>query len=263
MSDAPPDELDADAQAMLRAFRKQERIPSEIHDRVWSRVQADVTPPVRWIRRAAVLGMFAAAAMALAWFGRQALEAATSSPASQAGYEHGTALPGGEVEHRAPDATARRGHEGGEPPSPPVEPEGPMPEAAVPEAAEAGPSRSADRRGSAGPDRRRAAPEPEPEPAPAPAPAPTLGSTLAEENQLLAQARAALIDGRPEQALTRLADHARRFPDGVLTEERQALRAVALCEAGRDADGDAAARSFLREHPQAALAQRVRSACLE
>jgi outer membrane protein assembly factor BamD (BamD/ComL family) len=86
---------------------------------------------------------------------------------------------------------------------------------------------------------------------------------LAEENRLFARARAALIDEQPEQALARLAEHARRFPEGVLSEERQALRAVALCEAGRDADGDAAAQAFLREHPQAALAQRVRSACLE
>jgi hypothetical protein len=252
MSDAPLDELDADALAMLRAFRKQERIPADVHDRVWNRVQADVAaPPVRWLRRSAVLGVLAAAAVALLWIGREALEAEPDVPAIQAGYEHGAASPGGQVERRAPEATVR-GHEGDEPRSPSsVEPE-----AAEPAAPELAPSRSgADRRGSASPERRRAATEPAPEPA--------LGSTLAEENRLLAQARAALIDERPEQALARLADHARRFPDGVLAEERQALRAVALCEAGRNAEGDAAASSFLREHPQAALAQRVRSACLE
>jgi outer membrane protein assembly factor BamD (BamD/ComL family) len=94
------------------------------------------------------------------------------------------------------------------------------------------------------------------------APEPAPGSTLAEETRLLSRARTDLLEGQPEQALERLGEHARRFPAGLLAEERQALRAVALCEAGHDADGEAAARSFLREHPHAALAQRVRSACL-
>lgn len=269
MSDAPilhdaGDELDADARAMLRALRKEERIPTDVHDRVWTRVQADVAePPVRWIRRSAVLGVLAAAAVALLWIGRHALETDDGTPQSQAGYEHVAVPPGGAVERRAPEASAPRGHEGGDPASPAIEPEGSTPEPVAPEALEtaepeAEASRAgADRRGTASAERRRAAPEPAPEPTPTP------GSTLAEENRLLAQARASLIDERPEQALTQLLDHARRFPDGVLAEERQALRAVALCEAGRDAEGHAAASSFLREHPQAALAQRVRRACLE
>jgi hypothetical protein len=208
------------------------------------------------------VGVLAAAAVALLWMGRQALDAEIDAPASQAGYELDATTHGGTAERRAPEATVPRGNVGAPPTSagaesaPRVEPEASTREA--PAQPELAPSRSgADRRGSASPERRRPATEPTPEPAPA------LGSTLAEENRLLAQARAALIDERPEQALTRLADHARRFPDGVLAEERQALRAVALCEAGHDAEGDAAARSFLGEHPQAALAQRVRSACLE
>jgi hypothetical protein len=123
-----------------------------------------------------------------------------------------------------------------------------------PAAEEGGATRGGGARRGAATSERRPTPV---EPAPAPR------STLAEETRILSQARGDLIDGKPEQALVRLGDHARRFPDGMLAEERQALRAVALCEAGRDAEGQTAARSFLREHPHAALAQRVRSACLE
>ena len=89
------------------------------------------------------------------------------------------------------------------------------------------------------------------------------GDDLAEENRLLGRARRALIDEQPARALAQLDEHEQRFPRGVLTEERQALRAIALCEVGREVEGTAAARLFLREHPQAALSHRVRGACLE
>lgn len=277
MSDArePELELDDDALAMLRAYRAEERIPAAVHERVWSRVQADAAPRGRWLRYGVVVGALAAAAMAVLWVGGQVLRSQPRAPASQAGYEHRAGTSEGAVEPRA-TAPVQRGSGGpgraaaeqAAPPSREVAPEGVVgPEGASHGAASNEPGLAtpgADgsvrsgggHRGTAGDDR-RARPEPEPEPAPAP------GSTLAAENRLLAQARTALIDGQPEQALLRLGEHARRFPDGVLSEERQALRAVALCEAGRDAEGGAAARAFLLEHPHAALAQRVRSACRE
>ncbi|MCH9685399.1 MAG: hypothetical protein K0V04_28445 [Deltaproteobacteria bacterium] len=92
---------------------------------------------------------------------------------------------------------------------------------------------------------------------------PGVGSTLADENRLLGRARAALIDDQPRRALARLATHAKRYPEGVLAQERRALRAVALCEAGQRDKGAAAARAFLAAHPGAALAPRVRTTCLE
>lgn len=269
MSDARPTEpeptLDDDALAMLRAYRAEERIPAEVHERVWSRVEASVgTPPGRWLRYGAVVGGLAAAALAVLWVGGQVLRGEPRAPAtSQAGYERREGAPGGTAELRTPEeATPRRAAPGETQarPEPPSE-QGPAvaPESLPPTAPHAGgPSRSGSgRRGTTGGEHRPTSVEPTPAPAPAP------GSTLAEETRILSQARADLIEGEPEQALTRLGEHARRFPEGMLSEERQALRAVALCEAGRDADGEAAARSFLREHPHAALAQRVRSACLE
>lgn len=270
MSDVDHDEpeLDAGALAMLRAYRDEERIPAPLHERVWSRVQADVEPPRgQWLRYAAVAGGLAAAALAVLWLGGRALRSEPPPPASQAGYERSGGGSKDVVEPRTSERAMPAAHEAHEdpapPPSPTLAPGGSTPGAAEPAAssasataAEASPARSrsddAVRRGTAESDRQPAAPvEPE------------LGSTLAAENRLVAKARAALVEAKPEQALARLDEHARRFPDGVLSEEREALRAVALCEAGRDADGDAAAHAFLREHPQAALAERVRSACLE
>ena len=271
MSDAhhSEPELDADALAMLRAYRAEERMPAELHERVWSRLRADVAPgPGRWLRYGAVAGVLAAAAIAVLWMGGQLLRGEPRAPANQAGYERGGSTP----EPASPRAAAPGEAHVQPVPSPgsALVPEGVASEAAAPKTERPTPAtagsdaasgtRSSGRRGTNDADHRAAPLEPEPAPAdPTPAP----GGTLAEENRLLARARAALIDGQPEQALTRLGEHARRFPEGVLSEERKALRAVALCEAGRDADGEAAAQAFLREHPQAALAQRVRSACLE
>ena len=84
---------------------------------------------------------------------------------------------------------------------------------------------------------------------------------LAEEMALLKQAKLALSRGEPKRALTLLDEHADRFPRGVLLQERQALRVVALCDAGDRTRGREAADRFSREHPKAALAERVRAAC--
>jgi hypothetical protein len=294
MSDAEPTEpeLGADALAMLRAYRAEEQLPEDVHDRVWSRVRADVEPSAtRWLRYAAVTGLLAAAAVGVLWMGGQLLRAEPQAPASQAGYRRGGEAPEGTAVPRTPHSATPRGHAGDGPredPGPTGVGEGATPEAgASAGAGEGGPATGAgdaesdrttphaapsdgdgsprDAATSHGGSGRRSAADADRRPPPTePTPAePTPGSTLADENRLLARARAALIDAEPERALARLDEQARRFPDGVLSEERQALRAVALCEAGRDADGDAAANAFLREHPQAALAQRVRSACLE
>lgn len=259
MSEAEHDRsaLDADALAMLRAYQSEERIPAEVHDRVWSRLRAEVEPsPVRWLRYAAVTGAIAAAAMAVLWMGGRLLRAEPRAPASQAGYEHAGLGSESAVKPHTPAAAAPREQAARTPPepspSPAIAPPSPtQTERAEPDAPTtgSGPATRNDKRPTT--PRKPEAGEPAPD------------DTLAAETRLLAQARAALLEARPEQALARLAEHARRFPDGVLSEERQALDAVALCEAGRDADGESAARTFLREHPRAALAQRVRGACLE
>lgn len=59
------------------------------------------------------------------------------------------------------------------------------------------------------------------------------GDSLAEEVILLSKAERALNRGQPSVALNLLSTHERRFPTGVLTEERVAAFAQAYCALGR------------------------------
>lgn len=86
------------------------------------------------------------------------------------------------------------------------------------------------------------------------------GDALAEELAIVRAVNDSLAGGSAEQALARLDDYHRRFPAGALREEAAALRAVALCAAGR-ADGASAAEAFLRAHPGSLSAERVRRSC--
>jgi len=58
-------------------------------------------------------------------------------------------------------------------------------------------------------------------------------------------------------ALALLAEHARRFPNGRLAEEREALRVRALLAAGRNAEAHRVAAAFAVEFPRSALLQRL------
>jgi len=86
------------------------------------------------------------------------------------------------------------------------------------------------------------------------------GSTLAVERELVARAWRALALGETMQALDVAAEHARRFPAGLLAPERAAIDTIARCRRG-DADGPARAASFHRAHPRSPLAERVDEAC--
>jgi hypothetical protein len=97
----------------------------------------------------------------------------------------------------------------------------------------------------------------------APADAPPEAPSTANDGELalMRSILAALRDGEAARALTLLEEHARRFPQGVLSPERRGLRVVALCEAGQTALGREERAAFLRVEPDSPLAQRVRSAC--
>ncbi|HEY5958364.1 MAG TPA: hypothetical protein VIV60_17490 [Polyangiaceae bacterium] len=81
------------------------------------------------------------------------------------------------------------------------------------------------------------------------------------ELQLLRQAREDLQRGQAEVAFRRLSDYDREHGPGVLMQERQALKAIALCRWRPGADAQARAAQFLRSAPESPLANRVRSAC--
>ncbi|MDC0672577.1 RNA polymerase sigma factor [Nannocystis radixulma] len=89
----------------------------------------------------------------------------------------------------------------------------------------------------------------------------TTGDRLAAEAELIAEVRAAIDAGRIDDALAGLRRHQREFPDGVLQRERLGLRAIALCRADRAGEGRSEAAAFLRDHPDSALAARVRQGC--
>ncbi len=84
---------------------------------------------------------------------------------------------------------------------------------------------------------------------------------LEGEMKLLRQADGALRRGDSAGALVALNKHAAAYPNGVLSQEREGVRAIALCGAGSTAQGQAAARRFLTQAAKSPLSSRIRSAC--
>lgn len=81
--------------------------------------------------------------------------------------------------------------------------------------------------------------------------------SLAQEVALLSQATSALHSEQPAEALKLLNEHARKFPNGVLREERRAARAQALCMVGRINEGQAELARLAPQSPAAARAKQV------
>jgi hypothetical protein len=108
-----------------------------------------------------------------------------------------------------------------------------------------------------------AIPEPTNTPAPTAAPATVAAPRLdlGSELTLVRAASAALDRHDAETALKLVARHSAEYPNGALQTEAEALRALALCAAGRRPEGERARDAFVRARPNSALAQRVGSAC--
>jgi hypothetical protein len=87
-------------------------------------------------------------------------------------------------------------------------------------------------------------------------------STLLAETELLTQAQRELRRGRPERTLTLIEQHATRFPQGALAQEREAARVIALCTLGRLSESRRAQQAFLQTWPGSPLTERVQSACI-
>ncbi len=80
------------------------------------------------------------------------------------------------------------------------------------------------------------------------------------ELQLVASARTSIADGDFTTALAVLDEHARRFPKGVLAEERSAYRAIALCRSGA-ADARTAQLQFNSSYPGSHHHRSIKAAC--
>jgi hypothetical protein len=84
---------------------------------------------------------------------------------------------------------------------------------------------------------------------------------LSEEVAIMSRAETDLHGGRPESALKALAEHERKFGNGVLAEERTAARIQALCALGRTAEADAQLARLTRIAPNSPHTERARQAC--
>ena len=96
---------------------------------------------------------------------------------------------------------------------------------------------------------------------PGPAATPVAASDPEPELRVLREAREDLRAGRPESAYRRLDEYGRQHSVGMLTQERNALSAIALCQWQPGPEAQARASEFLRTSPDSPLAKRVRSAC--
>jgi hypothetical protein len=77
------------------------------------------------------------------------------------------------------------------------------------------------------------------------------------EAELLEQARLTLKSD-PNRALQRANEHARRFPRGVLVQEREVLAIQALRRLGRDAEAERRAEAFAKAFPGSAFQRNLK-----
>ncbi|MBL9113091.1 MAG: hypothetical protein JNM74_27635 [Myxococcales bacterium] len=86
------------------------------------------------------------------------------------------------------------------------------------------------------------------------------GSDLSAERAVLDVARTALGRGDPAHALASTDEHARRFPRGALSEEREAIAVQALAQSGRADEARSRALRFKKDHPESILLPAVLAA---
>lgn len=108
--------------------------------------------------------------------------------------------------------------------------------------------------------------EPEPRRAPAratKAPSPSAPEAEASDplERELALIQAARESSSPEAALASLEQHVEQFPSGLLADEREALRAIALCELQRLDEARAVALALVARRPGSPLRQRIQRRC--
>lgn len=85
---------------------------------------------------------------------------------------------------------------------------------------------------------------------------------LGAEMRILREAHGALERGDLAHARARIDEHHRRYPLGVLREERLALEALVHCAAGRRADAQRAADELARANPRSSHLERLRGSCV-
>jgi hypothetical protein len=215
MSTRPP--LSPETRALLEREREVPALPAAQRARAMARARASLTA-------GAATPPFPETATAHRrprWRAAAAAALLASAAVGAAAYELGTRL-----RHRAPSA--------------PLAPAAPV-VAAAPVAPTA-------------PALEPALPTPDPEPAATSAgPALSRAEAARAELRLLRQARAAVARGDFTAALVPIGEHARRFKNGRLAEEREALRVKSLAGLGRTQEARRAAAAFRARFPRSVL----------
>jgi hypothetical protein len=89
----------------------------------------------------------------------------------------------------------------------------------------------------------------------------TRADRLAAEVAILSRAGTELHNGRAAAALKTLDEHQRKFPSGLLAQERASARIQALCALGRVKEADVELTRLSRLSPQSPHEARAREAC--
>ena len=92
---------------------------------------------------------------------------------------------------------------------------------------------------------------------------PKKSETLNAELDLLHDAQAKWRNRDPNGALALLATHRQRYPKSVLGLEREALRVLSLCAAGRTAEAKEVARRSFKNAPRSPLRSSVEESCVK
>lgn len=95
------------------------------------------------------------------------------------------------------------------------------------------------------------------------APMPAMSASMLEaEVALIRDARAALSRDDAAHAIALLDDHARRFPSGAMSQDRDALQVFATCASGQPEAARELATRFLSLHAGSPYAASVRASCV-
>jgi hypothetical protein len=87
--------------------------------------------------------------------------------------------------------------------------------------------------------------------------------TLNQELDLLHQAQAAWRKQNPGEALALLAQHRQKFPKSVLGPEREALRVLSLCAAGRTREAKDVARRAFGKAERSPVRASIEQSCIK
>ncbi len=94
----------------------------------------------------------------------------------------------------------------------------------------------------------------------APAPFTPAASSLSHERGLLDRARAKMAAGEADGALASLNQHARSYPRGLLSEEREAMAVNALVALGRAPEARRRGQAFNQRYPSSIVRRSVEAA---